>query len=218
MDLTITLDQGGGFSSETKSIFISEDSCYVNFKCLFHGAAEWRVYFNISSAELDGLYNELIKNKVYKIKQKKKHHSKGYTSAWRGNWLTIKYNNVSIEKIETNNYKITKKWKKNYDTILNIIDSLASQKLDKLKKEIKIVLDTSITKFKDVSIDFHPYFFHTKEQEEHTPYFSALLFTVKQPVIIKYDYHELVSEITIDPTSRQVTLFIENNQLKYKKE
>lgn len=129
---------GGGMLPQSDEIYISKDSCYLEY---FYNQARNKIYFSLTQEELEQLYQVFVKNQFHKIKadEEKEVYDRG------GTHLSLMIDNQYIDKSDSGLSFIQANWKQAYGQCVSAVRQIATQKTAALKKDIKIQLDSSIS-------------------------------------------------------------------------
>lgn len=129
-------NEDGGMLPVGKNYFISADSSFANY---YIYDARNKTYFNASPEELDELYSIFYKNDFGKIKTfEEMVYDRG------GNNVTISWKDEKIYKSNSGISFIEKEWQEEYRVIVSAIGKLVNSKLEKLKINFTLKIDTSI--------------------------------------------------------------------------
>ena len=135
-DVVFNYNEDGGMLPVGKNYFISADSSFANY---YMYDARNKIYFNVSTEELDELYNIFYKNDFDKIKTfEEMVYDRG------GNKVSISWKGEKIYKSNTGISFIEKEWQEEYRVILSAIGKLVAPKINELKINFTLKIDTSI--------------------------------------------------------------------------
>jgi hypothetical protein len=131
-----------------KNYFISADSNYANY---FIYDARNKTYFNVSNRELDELYKVFYDNEFGNILTfEEMVYDRGGNSvsiSWKGERINVSNSGISF---------IEKKWQKEYSAIVSALKDLISSKIEDIKVNFTLRIDTSIINLKkttNITID-----------------------------------------------------------------
>ncbi|MFC2092314.1 hypothetical protein ACFLSV_00300 [Bacteroidota bacterium] len=135
-DVVFFYSESGGMLSVGKNYIISADSSFTNY---YMYDARNKIHFNASPEEVDELYNIFYKNDFDKIKTfEEMVYDRG------GNKVSISWKGEKIYKSNTGISFIEKEWQEEYRVILSAIGKLVALKINKLKINFTLKIDTSI--------------------------------------------------------------------------
>lgn len=135
-NLTISLYQGGGMLPQSSGVYISADSCYMEY---FYNQARNKIYFTLDKTELQDLYQVFVKNQFHRIKTYEEEvYDRGGTN------LSLSFDTQYVNKSDGGMTFIQKNWQEAYSICLSAVWQIAIRKTEAQKKDIRIVLDPSI--------------------------------------------------------------------------
>ncbi|MBL7128386.1 MAG: hypothetical protein ISS16_05300 [Ignavibacteria bacterium] len=147
-DVVFFYSESGGMLPVGKNYLISADSSFANY---YIYDARNKTYFNVSLEELDKLYKVFYKNDFGKIKTfEEMVYDRG------GNTVSISWKGERISKSNSGISFIEKEWKEEYSAIVSAIRELVDSKINKLKINFTLKIDTSIVnldKITKITID-----------------------------------------------------------------
>lgn len=220
-NFSINYRNGGGMRPESNGLYISKDSCYMEY---FSYRANNKIHFNITESELNALYQVFFEQKFDKIKTyEQRVHDRGGTSLS----LSLGTNTITVSNGGMN--FVEKKWEDAYQKCLDALLKLAKEKTEPLKLGYEIQFDKSITKsghlcyFNIPDTDFY----HHSEEMGMPNKLSVQLFPGEhslqlnlvsntQPV---HERKSIASEsflISLKPTDKGVLLGLEEGKITYK--
>jgi hypothetical protein len=137
-DLIVETGEGGGMNGDFTSVYISKDSSYyiIGLRRISN-----KLYFDLTDAELDELYQFLKDNHFDKIKSKDLDevvHDQGSTS------ITIRHGGERTYATSGGGTRIAGKYGPNFGAIVSKLNKLAQDKTADQKKEYTITLDESM--------------------------------------------------------------------------
>lgn len=147
-DVVFFYSESGGMLPVGKNYLISADSSFANY--YIHDARN-KTYFNVSPEELDKLYKIFYENDFGKIKTfEEKVYDRG------GNTVSISWKGEKISKSNSGISFIEKEWQEEYGDVVSAIRKLVDSKINELKINFTLKLDTSIInlgKITNITID-----------------------------------------------------------------
>ena len=136
-DIRFSYSQSGGMMYYSENIFISKDSCYYKIN---DGGAVTKVYFKLTSAELDKLYDVFKNNDFDEIDSyEEKVYDRGGESISL-NWKPGKQVNISNSGMTF----IKESWQKEWNACSNAIETIGKSEMEKQKKNYAITFDGSL--------------------------------------------------------------------------
>ena len=136
-DIRFSYSQSGGMMYYSENIFISKDSCYYKIN---DGGAVTKVYFKLTSAELDKLYDVFKNNDFDEIDSyEEKVYDRGGESISL-NWKPGKQVNISNSGMTF----IKESWQKEWNACSNAIETIGISEMEKQKKDYAITFDGSL--------------------------------------------------------------------------
>lgn len=136
-DIRFSYSQSGGMMYYSENIFISKDSCYYKIN---DGGAVTKVYFKLTSAELDKLYDVFKNNDFDEIDSyEEKVYDRGGESISL-NWKPGKQVNISNSGMTF----IKESWQKEWNACSNAIETIGKSEMEKQKKDYAITFDGSL--------------------------------------------------------------------------
>lgn len=136
-DIQFSYSQSGGMMYYSENIFISKDSCYYKIN---DGGAVTKVYFKMTSAELDKLYSVFKENDFDEIDSyEEKVYDRGGESISLG-WKPGKHTSVSNSGMNF----IKDSWHKEWKICRDAIEKIGNDEMEKQKKEYIISFDRSL--------------------------------------------------------------------------
>ena len=140
--------ESGGMLPVGKNYFISADSSFANY---YIYEARNKTCFSVSTEELDKLYKIFYKNDFGKIKTfEEMVYDRG------GNTVSISWKGERISKSNSGILFIEKEWQEEYGVIASAIRKFVDSKINELKINFILKLDTSILnldKITNITID-----------------------------------------------------------------
>ena len=128
--------ESGGMLPVGKNYFISADSSFANY---YIYEARNKTCFSVSTEELDKLYKIFYKNDFGKIKTfEEMVYDRG------GNTVSISWKGERISKSNSGILFIEKEWQEEYGVIASAIRKFVDSKINELKINFILKLDTSI--------------------------------------------------------------------------
>ena len=128
--------RAGGCYPLERDYVISADSSFANY---YIYDAKNKIYFNVSPEELDKLYKMFYKNNFDKIKTfEEKVYDRG------GNTVSLSWKDERISKSNSGISFIEKEWQEEYGVIVSAIRELVDSKIEELKINFTLKIDTSI--------------------------------------------------------------------------
>ncbi len=136
-DIQFSYSQSGGMMYYSENIFISKDSCYYKIN---DGGAVTKVYFKMTSAELDKLYSVFKENDFDEIDSyEEKVYDRGGESISLS-WKPGKHTSVSNSGMNF----IKDSWHKEWKVCRDAIEKIGNDEMEKQKKEYIISFDRSL--------------------------------------------------------------------------
>lgn len=136
-DIQFSYSQSGGMMYYSENIFISKDSCYYKIN---DGGAVTKVYFKMTSAELDKLYSVFKENDFDEIDSyEEKVYDRGGES-FSLSWKPGKHTSVSNSGMNF----IKDSWHKEWKICRDAIEKIGNDEMEKQKKEYIISFDRSL--------------------------------------------------------------------------
>lgn len=136
-DFTVTYTEDGGMLDKSKTIFFSKDSSYVSIR---NYGAENKTYILTSKADLDNIYKVLKENNFEHIdvREEEKVYDRG------GNTVSVSFGGETISKSNSGLSFVEDSWQKQYGEVTTAINKLADDFLEKMKRNFKIEIDTTL--------------------------------------------------------------------------
>jgi|SRR5690606_11672539 len=136
-DMVVRYSENGGMAPYGKTIFLSIDSSYVEF---FNAGARNKVYMKFSETDLKSLYEQFKKNNFSQIST---YTEEGIMDRG-GTTVSIKYGGKEIEKSNSGISFVDESYLKYYREVESAINRLVDSFLQRMKRNFKIELDTSL--------------------------------------------------------------------------
>jgi hypothetical protein len=136
-DMVVTYVENGGMAPYGKNVFLSIDSSYVEF---YNDGAKNKVYMKFSETDLKSLYEQFRKNNFSQIET---YTEEGIMDRG-GTTVTIEYGDKEIKKSNSGISFVEDSYMKYYTGIVDAINRLVDDFLNKMKRNFKIELDTSL--------------------------------------------------------------------------
>ena len=135
-DLVIKYTEDGGMVDKSKTIYLSKDSSYVTDR---NYGAENKTYILTSKADMDNLYKVLKDNNFEHIDVREEEvHDRG------GSTVSVSFGGETITKSNSGLSFVEDSWQIQYDEVTGAIRKLADDFLEKMKRNFKIEIDTTL--------------------------------------------------------------------------
>lgn len=135
-DFRVIMRDGGGMSRQGAEYFISKDSSYAD---IWEDDAETKIYFKVSSSDLNKLYT-IIKNNDFEDVEtfREEVYDRGGTT------ISVTADGESYEKVDAGMTFIVESWRDEFANVENEIRRIVGDKLETMKQEVTITIDENI--------------------------------------------------------------------------
>jgi hypothetical protein len=135
-DFRVIMRDGGGMSRQGAEYFISKDSSYAD---IWEDDAETKIYFKVSTADLNKLYNIITNNEFEDVETfREEVYDRGGTT------ISVRANGEEYEKVDAGMTFIVESWRDEFANVENEIRRIVGDKLETMKREVTITIDENI--------------------------------------------------------------------------